>query len=153
LLNVTTDRTKNPHHYINLKTSPGVVTNNNTFTYTLQPVSDEAPGTYTIGARAVLASDGIQQVIKFAQVQIGTAVKESQLVVEVSTNGVEQSTCAACHYGPVSGKIYMHHIDPSATPGSVGSWSLDFTPVKSCKMCHNNDGYASFIDPSTLGTA
>ena len=32
LLNVTTDRTKSIHHYINLKTSPGVLVNGNTFT-------------------------------------------------------------------------------------------------------------------------
>jgi len=37
-------------------------------------VSDEAPGTYTIGVRATLAADGIQAVIKFAKVQIGTGV-------------------------------------------------------------------------------
>jgi hypothetical protein len=153
LLNVTTDRTKTPHHYVNLKTSPGVLTNANTFTYPLQAVTDEAPGTYTIGVRATLAADGIQAVVKFAKIQIGTSVKETSLVETVLTNVTVQITCAKCHLGPISGKMYLAHINPSSTPGSVGDWARDLEPVKSCKLCHNNDGYASFIDPSTLGTA
>lgn len=143
LLNATTDRTKSVHHYINLKTSADVKVEDNTYTYALKPVTDEAPGTYTIGVRATLASDGIQSVIKYTQVQIGNG--------QVETPVVSRDKCAACHEGAISGKMYMHHADPGRSP--TGSWDLDFEPVMSCKLCHNNDGYAAFTDPSTLGTA
>src|SRR5665811_133924 len=54
LLNATADRTKTPHHYINLKTSTSVQINGNTLTYTLQPVTDEAPGTYTASVLSLI---------------------------------------------------------------------------------------------------
>ena len=48
--------------------------------------------------------------------------------------------------------MYLHHADPSPSrPGSAGSWSLDFEPVKTCKSCHNNDGYAAYADASAPG--
>lgn len=136
LLNATADRTKTPHHYINLKTNPDVQVNGNVLTYTLQPVTDELPGTYTISLRAVLGTDALQQIMKFADVQIGTATVETPVFTKAS--------CAKCHEGSISGKIYMHHIDPSGT--SLGSWSLDFEPQRSCAACHNNEGYASYRD-------
>jgi hypothetical protein len=151
LLNASTNRSNNNrlHHYINLKTNPDVVTNGNTLTYTLKPVTDEAPGTYTVSVRAQLGSDALQQIMKFATLQIGTNAVEHSLVVKTNAASVLVSTCAACHQGTISGKIYMHHIDPGSSP--AGSWSYDFEPVRSCKSCHNNDGYASFNDAS--GTA
>ncbi len=143
LLNASADRNLGTHHYINLKTSAGVQVDGDTLTYKLKPVTDELPGSYVVGVRGVLASDEIQQLIKFASVQIGTSTAEKPLITKAK--------CAVCHEGPISGKIYMHHVDIGRSP--VGSWSLDYEPVKSCKLCHNNDGYAAFTDPSTLGTA
>ncbi len=138
LLNATTDRTKSTHHYIDLLKSTNVQANadGNALVYALQPVSTEAPGTYTLGVRAVLASDAIQQIMKFVTIQIGTADVEPDVVTKVQ--------CSSCHLGPVSGKLYMHHIDPGFSP--TGNWSLDYDPVTSCKECHNNDGYAAYND-------
>jgi hypothetical protein len=136
LLNASTDRSKNPHHYIDLKSNPNVQGSGTAFTYRLQPITDEAPGTYTVSLYSVLASDGMQQIMKFANVQIGTKDIESPVVTKLE--------CASCHEGPISGKIYMHHADPGRSP--TGSWSLDFEPVTSCKACHNNDGYAAYTD-------
>ncbi len=141
LLNATTDRTKSVHHYISLKASTDVVVNGNTLTYNLKPITDEAPGTYTIGVRATLASDGIQTVIKYADIQIGTATPEQPVVT--------RDKCASCHEGTISGKMYMHHIDVGRSP--TGSWDLDYEPVTSCILCHNNDGYAAYNDASVPG--
>lgn len=136
LLNATTDRTKTPHHFIDLKTNPDVQVTGNVLTYTLKPVTDELPGTYTISLSVTLAADPIQQMMKFANVQIGTKDVETPLFTKES--------CAKCHEGPVSGKIYMHHIDPGRSP--TGSWALDYQPDQSCKACHNNNGYAAYTD-------
>ena len=138
LLNASTVRTNSTHHYVNLKNNPNVQVNGNTITYQLQAVSAEKPGTYTVSLWASLAADGRQQIMKFANVQIGNNTVENPVVTKVQ--------CAACHEGPVSGKIYMHHIDPGFSP--TGNWALDFQPVTSCKSCHNNDGYAAYTDAS-----
>ncbi len=140
LLNATGDRTKTPHHFINLKTNPDVQVNGNVLTYTLQPVTDELPGTYTINLRAVLGTDALQQIMKSAEVQIGTATVETSVYKLPD----QKTTCAKCHEGTVSGKMYFAHIDPGST--GVGSWSYDFQPESNCAACHNNDGYASFRD-------
>ncbi|MBI2929297.1 MAG: hypothetical protein HYY24_26835 [Verrucomicrobia bacterium] len=141
LLNATSDRTKTPHHYIDLKTNPDARVNGNVLTYPLRAVTDEAPGTYTVSVRAVLAADGLQQIMKFANVQIGTSTVEGPVV--------EKSKCAACHEGAISGKMYLYHTDPGRSP--TGNWSLDYEPVRSCKSCHNNDGYAAYSDASAPG--
>src|SRR6266496_3577613 len=146
LLNASTNRSTRTHHYIDLRTHPDVQVNGDELTYHLKPVTDELPGTYTVTVWSVLASDNIQQIMKFANVQIGTTNVENSLVVDEQT-GV--STCAACHKGPISGRLYMHHIEPGFSP--TGNWSLDYTPVKSCKSCHNNDGYAAYTDASAPG--
>jgi hypothetical protein len=138
LLNTTTSRTNNPHHYIDLKKNANVQVTDNSLTYALQPISTEAPGTYTVSLWASLASDGLQQMMKFANIQIGTNLVEQPVVTKTA--------CASCHEGPVSGKIYMHHIDPGFSP--TGNWALDFEPVTSCKSCHNNDGYSAYTDPT-----
>jgi hypothetical protein len=144
LLNAPTNRaTSNPpHHYIDLTKNPGVQVNGTILTYPLQPVSTEAPGTYTLSLWAVLASDSLQQIMKFATLQIGTTNLETPVVT--------RDQCAACHLGPVSGKIYMHHIDPGHSP--TGNPALDFQPAASCKSCHNNDGYAAYTDASGVLT-
>jgi hypothetical protein len=136
LLNASTNRAVRPHHYIDLKTNPNVGISGRVLTYPLQAVSNESTGTYTVSVWSVLASDPLQQIMKFATVQIGTNTVEQPVVAKTQ--------CAACHEGPVSGKMYLHHIDPSGS--SKGNWSLDFEPVKTCKSCHNNDGYAAFSD-------
>lgn len=142
LLNATGDRSKSVHHFIDLKTNPNVQINGNTLTYNLQPVTDEAPGTYTVCVRGSLNADALQQIMKYADIQIGTSVPETQVV--------EKTSCAPCHMGAISGKMYMHHIDPSSR-SATGSWSYDMEPVRSCKLCHNNDGYASFTDTNAPG--
>ncbi|MBI2947799.1 MAG: hypothetical protein HYY23_09130 [Verrucomicrobia bacterium] len=143
LLNASTDRSKNPHHYIDLKTNPDVKVNGTTLTYPLRAVTDEAPGTYTASLWSVLAADNIQQIMKFADLQIGTSQVESPVVAKRAPDGALK--CAGCHEGPISGKMYLHHVDVSPSrPGSVGNWSLDYEPVKTCKSCHNNDGYAAY---------
>lgn len=136
LLNASTDRAKKPHHYIDLRTNPDVQVTGNVLTYRLKPVTDEAPGTYRLSLNCTLGADPIQQVMKFADVQIGTAAVENPLITK--------SQCAACHEGSASGKMYLHHIDPGFSP--TGSWALDYQPVTSCKSCHNNDGYAAIKD-------
>ncbi len=141
LLNATADRTKTPHHFIDLKTNPDAKLSGTVVSYTLQPVADEAPGTYTVSIRAILASDGIQQIMKFVKVQIGTDKVEAPVIAD--------SKCAACHLGPSSKKMYMHHVDPGRSP--VGSFAMDMEPQNSCKACHNNEGYAAFTDASAPG--
>lgn len=138
LLNATTDRSKRPHHYIELKNDPNAVVNGNQITYELQPVTDEAPGTYVVALRASLAADGMQQIAKYTTVQIGTDTPE--------TDVISNANCAECHLGTVSGKMYMHHVDPGRSP--TGSWAIDYDPQMSCKICHNNEGYASFVGPA-----
>ena len=141
LLNANTDRTKTPHHYIDLRNNADVVVKDNVLTYTLKPITDEAAGTYTAAVYAVRGDDLVQQMMKFQDLQIGTATAESLVVSDAK--------CAACHQGTVSGKMYMHHVDVGRSP--VGSWALDYSPEKSCKACHNNDGYAAFTDASAPG--
>jgi predicted CXXCH cytochrome family protein len=75
-----------------------------------------------------------------ADCQIGTPTAETQVVTP--------DRCAACHLGAANGKFYMHHIDPGFSP--TGNWALDNAPVGNCKACHNQDGYAGYVngDPS-----
>lgn len=141
LLNATADRTKTPHHFIDLRTQADVQVHGTVLTYTLQPVTDEAPGTYTASLRAVRGSDALQQIMRFADLQIGTATVETRVT--------SSAKCAACHEGAVSGKMYLHHIDPRGT--SLGSWSLDYDPERSCSACHNREGYAAFRDAAAPG--
>lgn len=149
LLNASTNRAVNPHHYIDLKTNPQVQLQDNVITYRLRPVTDEAPGTYRLALWSVLASDRVQQIMKFADLQIGTDVVESPVVANHAADGTAK--CAACHQGPISGKTYLHHIDPSLPNNPAGYWSLDFEPVKSCSACHNQDGYAAYRDTNAPG--
>jgi hypothetical protein len=133
LLNASVDRTATPHHYINLltTTNTNLSVSGNVITYTLEPVTTEQPGTYTAGLWTGVTGYPYDQAFAFVDVQIGTATPEPWI-----TDG-----CGDCHKGAASGKMYLHHIDPGRTP--TGSWSLDLEPVKSCKACHNEDGYAA----------
>ncbi len=134
LLNAETDRSKRPHHYIDLLTNPDVKVNGNKVTYTLKPVSDEEPGTYVVTVWAVSKISGLFQQFPWVELQIGTATLEKQLV--------DGSKCQACHRGTDSGKFYMHHIDPGRSP--TGNWAIDSDPVRTCNSCHNTDGYAAY---------
>lgn len=145
LLNAETDRTKTPHHYIDLLTNPDIESRGSVLTYILKPVSDEEPGTYIISLYAVLKASRLQQAFPWVELQIGDATVEKQVV--------DGTKCQVCHKGADSGKFYMHHVDPGRTP--EGSWALDSDPVRTCKSCHNNDGYAAYSgniqDPTTEG--
>lgn len=138
LLNATTDRSKTPHHLIDLLTNPNVRLDGNTLRYNLQPVSDEEAGTYTVSVRAVVKGDTANQTFTLADFQLGTATVEKQIV--------EKENCAACHQGAANGQFYFAHTDPSAT-NPFGSPSLDSVPVRTCKSCHNNEGYAAYRSP------
>lgn len=145
LLNAQTDRTKTPHHYIDLLTNADAKVVDNVLLYTLKPVSDEEPGTYIASLYAVLKASALQQSFPWVEFQLGTATVENQLV--------DGTKCQVCHLGADSGKFYMHHVDPGRSP--TGSWALDSAPVRTCKSCHNNDGYAAYSgniqDPTTEG--
>lgn len=140
LLNATTDRTKTPHHFIDLLTDTNVQVQGNTLKYTLQAVSDEEPGTYVASLRAVLKATPFQQVMMVAEFQLGTATAEKQIV--------EKEKCALCHLGADSGKFYFHHIDQVTPANPAGNFSLDQNAVRNCKSCHNNEGYAAFVSPA-----
>ncbi len=140
LLNASTDRAAKPHHYVDLLTNPAVVVDGNVLTYTLQAISDEEPGTYTAGLRSVSKSDSLDQTMSLVDFQIGTATAEKQIV--------EEDKCAKCHQGADNGQFYFRHTDPSS-PGASGSPSLDSWPVRTCKSCHNTNGYAAYTDPTT----
>jgi len=143
LLRASPDRNARPHHYIDLKANPDVIVSGNVLFYPLSAVTDELPGTYTVTVWAVLATDGLQQWMPATDLQIGTSVVETQIV--------EKEKCAACHLGAASDKFYMHHIDPGFSP--EGNWALDSWPVRTCKSCHNQDGYAAYDNGTGSGDA
>ena len=139
LLNASADRSARPHHYIDLLTNPDVNVNGNVLTYNLQAVSDEEAGTYTASLNSVSSDDPLDQAMILDDFQIGTGTVETQIV--------DKDKCAQCHLGADNGQFYFHHVDPSS-PGSVGSPSLESWPVRTCKSCHNTDGYAAYRDPA-----
>ncbi|MBI2863739.1 MAG: hypothetical protein HYX94_04165 [Chloroflexi bacterium] len=136
LLNATADRSKTPHHYIDLLTNENVSVSGNVLRYTFQPVSDEEPGTYTVSLRAVKkGTPPVNQAFVLVDFQLKTATAEKQIV--------EKEKCASCHLGASSGQFYFAHTDGSAT-NRYGSPALDSWPVRTCKSCHNNDGYSAY---------
>lgn len=145
LLNAETDRAKTPHHYIDLLKNPDAKVAGNVITYNLKPVTDEEAGTYIASVWAVSKASGLYQAFPWAEFQIGTATVEKQLV--------DGTKCQACHKGADSGKFYFHHIDPGRSP--TGNWAIDSDPVRTCKSCHNTDGYAAYsgniADPTAEG--
>lgn len=145
LLNAVTDRTvsNHQHHFVSL-ISPSFAdaTQNNfsvnadgTLSYVLAPITDEAPGTYTVGVWGK-SKDETDQTWGSAALQLGTADVETFTVGEG-----DAASCLACHKGKDSGKIYMAHSFPGYSP--LGNWALDSAPVTSCKACHNNNGYSA----------
>jgi len=143
LLNCITDRTApdRQHHFVNLmKPHFADPTQNNlvvaadgTLTYTLAPVSTEAPGTYTLGL-GVKSADSVDQDFVVADFQVGTATAETYISGPVAT-----STCLNCHYGKQTGRATMAHSQPSP----YTFWGIDQPPIASCKECHNNNGYSA----------
>jgi hypothetical protein len=144
LLNCITDRAAadHQHHFINLRAPTLADPTQKNFTeaadgsitFTLAPVSDELAGTYTVGVWAK-STDDKDQVFPTLDLQIGNAT------AQVFASGPsEKSTCFACHLGPMSGKSYQAHILPGFSP--VGNYALDSTPIATCKLCHNLDGYS-----------
>jgi hypothetical protein len=133
LLRASGDRANPSHHRVDLKTttSSSLVVSGDSLTYTLAPISIEPAGTYTVGLWVVRADDGYAQAFEMVDVQIGTDTKVNETV----------GGCADCHRG-TNGKMYLAHIDPGYSP--TGNWSLDMEPVRSCKACHNQDGYAAY---------
>ncbi|MBM2832674.1 MAG: hypothetical protein HW414_1726 [Dehalococcoidia bacterium] len=139
LLNATTDRTKTPHHYIDLLTNANVQVTGNVLKYALQPVTNEEPGTYTASLRAVKKGDPpVNQAFMLTDFQLGTATVEKQIV--------EKEKCASCHRGAQSGQFYFAHVDPGRSP--YGNPAIDSVPVRTCKSCHNNEGYAAYVSPA-----
>jgi len=133
LLDAPIDRAVRPHHYIDFKTDPAptaLSVADNVLTYTLEAITDEATGTYQIGfyGRAGTASYDMRddQVFEIVDVQIGTATVDEMIV----------GNCADCHEGS-NGQIYLHHVDN-------GSTAIDAAPIRTCIMCHNQEGYAAF---------
>lgn len=138
LLNASTDRTKTPHHYIDLLKDTNVQVDSGTLKYQLQAVTDEEAGTYTASVRAVKKGDPpVNQAFTLVDFQLGTATVEKQIV--------DAANCAPCHKGASNGQLYMHHVDPGSN--AYGSPSIDTFPVRTCKSCHNNDGYAAYTSP------
>jgi OmcA/MtrC family decaheme c-type cytochrome len=142
LLNTTIDRTVSDHHYVNLltTTNTNLVVTGNVLTYTMEAVTDEAPGTYTVGFRAMLKGSPQDQKFELSDVQIGTATVEPLIVGVADTAGT--GGCADCHKGAANGQFYMRHVDPSGN-NSFGSPAIDSVPVRTCKNCHNQEGYAA----------
>jgi len=133
LMNVSGDYKDAVHHYVDLPkcTTPNIKVDKNVVTYTLEAVGSEDPGTYLVGVWGVSKAYPLDQAFPMQEIQIGTATAEKQIV----------GNCADCHKGSVSGKMYLHHIDPGYSP--VGNYALDADPVRTCKTCHNEAGYAS----------
>ncbi|MHB1005394.1 MAG: multiheme c-type cytochrome [Chloroflexota bacterium] len=152
MLNAEMDRSKTPHHYINLLDNPNVQASGNVLKYALRPVTTEEAGTYTASVWAVRKGEPSRdtQMFAFYDVQVGTAAVDKQIV--------EPGKCAACHQGAANGQFYLHHVDPGRSP--FGSPAIDSYPVRSCKACHNNNGYAAYAGnelnptgPTTVRTA
>lgn len=144
LLNCVVDRsaTDRQHHFINLAAphyahatqSNLSIGSDGTLTYRLAAISTEAPGTYTAGVWAK-TQDEVNQIFALAQFQIGTATAENYASGTATAN-----TCFDCHLGPVTGKAYQAHTFPGFSP--LGNFALDESPIASCQLCHNKDGYS-----------
>jgi OmcA/MtrC family decaheme c-type cytochrome len=106
-----------------------------TIVYTLNPISTEAPGTYTAAVWAI-GPDPLNQMFVLQDFQIGTTTVEPY-----ATGPADGSKCANCHLNQApAGKMHMAHIPPSFSPS--GNYALDSLPIGSCKACHNNAGYS-----------
>jgi hypothetical protein len=106
-----------------------------TIVYTLNPITTEAPGTYTAAVWAI-GPDPLNQMFVLQDFQVGTATVEPY-----ASGPADGSKCASCHRNQTpGGKMHMAHIPPGFSP--VGNYALDSLPIGSCKACHNNAGYS-----------
>jgi len=106
-----------------------------TLVYTLNPITNEAPGTYTASVWAI-GQDPLNQLFVLGDFQVGNATVEAY-----ASGPADASSCASCHKNVApGGKMYMAHIAPGFSP--VGNYALDSLPIGSCKACHNNAGYS-----------
>src|SRR5215471_3281513 len=106
-----------------------------TIVYTLNPITTEAPGTYTASVWAI-GPHPLNQMFVLQDFQIGTSTVEPY-----ATGPADDSNCLSCHRNIApDGKTYMAHIAPGFSP--VGNYALDSLPIGSCKSCHNNAGYS-----------
>lgn len=144
MLNSVLDRSApdRQHHYIKLA-APNFAdpsqnnfsqAANGTITYTFGAISDEPPGTYSLGVHAKSLDDRDQQFPSF-DFQVKTAQVE-----ELSSGPEESATCLDCHKGTQNGKVYLAHMRPGRSP--FGSFALDSGPIATCKMCHNLESYS-----------
>lgn len=162
LLNCITDRNAadDQHHFINLQDPRFKDPEQQNFgqaedgsiVFRTAPVSDEEPGTYSVGVWA-RTRDEVDQVFGSASFQIGTAVREEY----TSGRPGVAPACGRCHWAPITGKINMGNSFPSqgASAGSgskrltghlpayvYGNWILDQLPIETCQHCHNLDSYS-----------
>ena len=145
LLNCITDRNAadRQHHMINLRAPNFAQPGENNFSeasdgtimFHLGAISDETPGTYSVGVWAKSQDDRDQSLVT-AEMQIGTEQRE-----EYASGPSASSTCYACHLGALSGKSYQAHIIPGFSP--FGNYAIDQTPIANCQLCHNLDGYSA----------
>jgi hypothetical protein len=135
LMNSTNDRSAPEHHYVSLAdtTNDNLSVDGNVVKYTLEPITDEVPGTYTAGLWAIVEAYPMDQAFELVDFQIGT----EELEADITEGG-----CDSCHKGAANGQYYMHHVDPGSV-GSYGYPSIDSAPLATCRTCHNQDGYAS----------
>ncbi|MHB8872270.1 MAG: hypothetical protein ACYC8T_01155 [Myxococcaceae bacterium] len=134
LMRASADYASSQHHYVNLLATPdaNLQVSGNVITYKLNAVANEAAGTYLVGVWTVAKKYPADQAFANKEIQIGTAVAQAQIV----------GNCVDCHKGPISGMTYLHHIDPGYSP--TGNYALDADPVRTCKACHNEAGYAAY---------
>jgi len=137
LLKTTTDRTASEHHYVDLikTTNTNLVVAGNVLTYTMEPITDEEAGTYTIGLWAVVKAHPEDQTFVVKDVQIKTDTVDPDTIKSSTTHG-----CDSCHKGAANGQYYLHHVDPGFSP--IGNPSIDSAPLDTCRTCHNQEGYA-----------
>ena len=108
-----------------------------TVVYTLNPITTEAPGTYTASVWAI-GPDPLNQLFVLQDFQIGTSTVEPY-----ASGPADDSTCASCHRNVApGGKMHMAHIAPDPPRAPLGDYALDSLPIGSCKACHNNAGYS-----------
>ncbi len=163
LLNCVTDRNAidDQHHFIDLQ-DPHFLDDkqdnfgeaeDGTIIFRTAAVSDEEPGTYTVGVWA-RTKDELDQVFVNAPFQIGNAAREDYAAGRPGAF----PACGRCHWGPLTGHIYMAHSRPvenanyglsapkrmKGMPTSyiMGNWALDKSPIETCQHCHNQDGYS-----------
>lgn len=137
LLNTSNDREAGVHHYAQLNAeggNPNLSVSGGKLTFTTEPVGSEMPGTYIVGLWSTRADEPLAQAFPTREFQIGTDEIQPEIV----------GNCGDCHLGTVTGKYYLHHIDPGHSP--TGDYSIDSNPVTTCKTCHNEDGYAAYCN-------